>query len=105
LAAKLRPELDEQRTVKLGKLLPPAKQARSAEFMVLLSPGGVTGVKFLSGEETLRATSDALRTAKYPVEFPDSTDTKLARRGVLSCELAGSCKYVLYQPEEVISAE
>lgn len=105
LAAKLRPELEEQRTVKLGKLLPPAKQARSAEFMVMLSPGGVTGVKFLSGEETLRATSDALRTAKYPVEFPDSTDTKLARRGVLSCELAGSCKYVLYQPEEVISAE
>jgi hypothetical protein len=73
--------------------------------MVLISLGGATGVKFLSGDETLRAAGEALRTAKYPVEFPDSTEVKVARRGALSCDVAGSCKYVLYQPEEVISAE
>jgi tetratricopeptide (TPR) repeat protein len=105
LIAKYRSELPELRTIRLGKVVAPAKEKRTAEFMALLARNGVTGVKFVNGDETLRSTSAVLRNAKFPVEFPDSTDVKLARRGQLACEASGECAFVLYTPEEVISAE
>jgi tetratricopeptide (TPR) repeat protein len=105
LIEKYRGELPQLRTIKLGKVVTPAKEKRTAEFMTLLSRSGVTGVKFVSGDEALRNASDALRAANFPVEFPDTTDVKLARRGQLSCEVSGECVFVLYTPEEVISAE
>src|SRR5262249_4924492 len=105
LVEKYRAELQQQRTMKLGKVMPPAKEKRNAEFITLISRSGVIGVKFVSGDESLRAATDALRTASFPMEFPDATDVKLARRGQLSCEASGECVFALYTPEEVISAE
>ncbi|MCI0351805.1 MAG: DUF3857 domain-containing protein [Acidobacteriales bacterium] len=105
LVEKYRGELQQLRNMNLGKVVPPANQRRTAEFMALLSRSGVAGVKFVSGDESLQSASDALRTAKFPVEFPDSNEVKLARRGKLSCETSGACVFALYVPEEVISAE
>jgi len=103
-------ELSEMRTVKLGKLL---KESASAEFFVLLAPGGggasgepakVEGVRFVSGSEKLRPLAEALRSAHYPVAFPDDTPTKLVRRGILSCSATtAECVFVLLTPDLVNS--
>jgi hypothetical protein len=105
LVEKYRTDLQQQRIMKLGKVMPVAKEKRTAEFITLISRSGPTGVKFVTGDETLRGATDALRTANFPMEFPDSTDVKLARRGQLSCEASGDCVFALYTPEDVISAE
>ncbi|HJY86003.1 MAG TPA: hypothetical protein VKE24_04120, partial [Candidatus Acidoferrales bacterium] len=98
-------KLAEQRTVKLGRLL---KESANAEFFVLLSftPAGarVEEVRFVSGSDKLRPFAEALRSARYPVLFPDDTPTKLVRRGILSCLAAtGDCFFVLLLPDFVNS--
>ncbi len=105
--AKYQDELQEQRTVKLGKA---AQETGSAEFFVLLAPGSsgasVEGVKFVSGEEKLKVFSEALRNARFKVIFPDDAPTKVLRRGILSCSKAtGQCVFVLLLPDDVRSVE
>ncbi|MGB6841348.1 MAG: DUF3857 domain-containing protein [Candidatus Sulfotelmatobacter sp.] len=96
-------DLQSQRTIELGK----AKQDGSAEFFVLLSRGKsadatVEAVRFASGDEKLKVFTDALRTAAYPLSFPDDTPVKILRRGILSCSTAtGKCMFVLMLPDDV----
>jgi tetratricopeptide (TPR) repeat protein len=103
-AAKYKNELQQLRTIDLGKV---AKEAGSAEFFVLLSRGKgadatVEAVKFASGDEKLKVFTDALRTAEYRLSFPDDTPVKILRRGILSCSTAtGNCAFVLILPDDV----
>jgi len=107
-AAKYKDELQQARTIDLGKV---AKETGSAEFFVLLSRGKgtdatVEAVKFASGDEKLKVFTDALRTAEYRLSFPDDTPVKILRRGVLSCSTAtGSCAFVLILPDDVRTAD
>jgi len=107
-AAKCKDELQQARTIDLGKV---AKETGSAEFFVLLSRGAgsattVEGVKFVSGEDKLKIFSDALRTADYHLTFPDDTPVKILRRGILSCSTAtGNCSFVLMLPDDVRSVD
>lgn len=99
------PQLSDARTIGLGKLL---RESANAEFWVLLAPGAdgakAEDVKFISGSEKLRPLGEKLRTAKYPVEFPDDTPTKLPRRGLLSCSAAtNECIFVLLPTDSVTS--
>jgi tetratricopeptide (TPR) repeat protein len=102
--AKYKADLQRTRTIDLGKV---AKEDASAEFFLLLSRGAssaatVEGVKFASGDEKLKRFTDALRTAAYPVTFPDDTPVKILRRGILSCSTAtGNCSFVLMLPDDV----
>jgi len=102
--AKYKADLQRTRTIDLGKV---AKEDASAEFFLLLSRGPsaaatVEGVKFASGDEKLKRFTDALRTAAYPVTFPDDTPVKILRRGILSCSTAtGNCSFVLMLPDDV----
>jgi len=102
--AKYKADLQRTRTIDLGKV---AKEDASAEFFLLLSRGAssaatVEGVKFASGDEKLKRFTDALRTAEYPVTFPDDTPVKILRRGILSCSTAtGNCSFVLLLPDDV----
>jgi tetratricopeptide (TPR) repeat protein len=103
-AAKYKDELQQSRTIDLGKV---AKETGSAEFFVLLSRGKggdatVEAVKFASGDEKLKVFTDALRTAEYRLSFPDDTPVKILRRGTLSCSTAtGNCAFVLILPDDV----
>src|SRR5580704_13387297 len=103
-AAKYKDELQQLRTIDLGKV---AKATATAEFFVLLSRGKgaaatVEAVKFASGDEKLKVFTDALRTAEYRLSFPDDTPVKVLRRGVLSCSTAtGTCTFVLMLPDDV----
>src|SRR5580700_9494191 len=102
--AKYKADLQRTRTIDLGKV---AKEDASAEFFLLLSRGAssaatVEGVKFASGDEKLKRFTDALRTAEYPVTFPDDTPVKILRRGILSCSTGtGNCSFVLMLPDDV----
>src|SRR5579871_1566961 len=94
-------KLQSERTVHIGK----SKESGNAEFFVLLSgkagaPATAEAVKFLSGDEKLKSMAEALRTAEYHLTFPDETQVKILRRGILSCS-SGECAFVLMLPDDV----
>jgi TonB family protein len=82
-----RAELVTMRTVRLGKLLP---EKATADVYIVLTPGPrVEEMRFIQGSEALRRFPDDLRTASYPIAFPDSTAVKLVRRGTVTCPTEG----------------
>jgi hypothetical protein len=86
----------------LGSL---SKDDGQADFAFVFAPGPkVEGVKFLGGDDKLKTLNDKLASAKYPVEFPDTTPTKIVRRGTVTCKNA-DCTLTLQASDEVISAE
>jgi len=101
--ARYKDELQHLSTIDLGK----ATQTGNADFFILLSGGAgsaasVTAVKFVSGDEKLKAYTDALRTADYHLTFPDGTPLKVLRRGTLSCSVTtGKCEFSLMLPDDV----
>jgi tetratricopeptide (TPR) repeat protein len=111
LIGKAKAELTELRAIKLGSLLKGEKEKLEAEFYVVAVPGAersaqVTGARFIRGAEKLRPLAAALKSAKYPMTFPDETATKLIRRGTLTCQPNnGECSFVLLPPEEITSVD
>jgi tetratricopeptide (TPR) repeat protein len=98
-----RKELQDVRTIKLGKI---GKETGTAEFFVMLVPGksgsSAEGVKFVSGNEKLKVFSEALKAASYNLNFPDDIPTQILRRGVLSCsDAASECTFVMMLPVDV----
>jgi hypothetical protein len=87
------------------------KERVSADFFVVLAPDGsggakVEGVKFVRGEEKLRAMGATLERAKYGMAFPDATQTRVVRRGILSCSSeTGECSFVLMTADSVTSVD
>jgi len=105
--AKYKLELQDSRTVNVGKL---TNQPGTAEFFVLLAPSGTgvvpESVKFVSGEEKLRSYTDALSKADYRFAMPDNTPAKILRRGALSCATGEKdCKFVLFLTDDVRSVD
>lgn len=99
---KVTGKYDSDTKVDLGAL---SNEDGKADFAFVFAPGPkVEGVKFLSGDDKLRALDNKLATVKYPVEFPDSTPTKLVRRGTVTCK-SDECTLTLQAADEVISAE
>jgi TonB family protein len=104
LIAGVAPELPARRTIKFKN---PGNLKANAEFWVLFVTGEkVADVRFISGDETMRPLADAIRSAKFPAMFPDATDAKLLRRGILSCShLITECTFVLLPVEDVHSLD
>ena len=106
-SAKYREDSQLSRTIRLGKV---AKETGSAEFFIMFASSSaganVDGVKFISGDEKLKIFAEALRSAKYNLQFPDDTPAKVVRRGILSCSTATSdCTFVLLLPQDVTSVD
>jgi len=97
-------EVEEMRRTKLGKL---STKQGSAEFFVLLAPGGrVEDVKFISGAEHIRPLSKVLASLTFKAPLPDEAPVKLVRRGVLVCEGANlGCDFTLFTVDSVQSTE
>jgi len=81
-----------------------------AQFFVMLtavnSGASVDGVKFISGDEKMRAMTEALGHLKVGMSFPDDTPTKVFRRGILTCpENARDCDLVWVLPDDVRSVD
>jgi tetratricopeptide (TPR) repeat protein len=103
--AKHKDELQQARTIKLGKF----SQVGSADFFVLLGRSGsgvtVEGTKFISGDDKLKGLGEVVRTAKYDLTFPDDTPAKVLRRGTASCSTTGECTFVMVVPDDVHSVD
>jgi tetratricopeptide (TPR) repeat protein len=96
-----KPELSKERTYPVGKLL---NKSVSADFLVVLAPGKVEGVKFISGSDELKSYATKIDALNFGALFPDDTPTKIVRRGSLSCTAtSGECVFVLMQPEAITS--
>ena len=94
-------EFNRIRTFKLPRLVP---KSASAEFFVLLAPGSkVEDVKFISGSKELESSAKTLRAIEFKAAFPDESQARLLRRGILSCYEYSGCSFVLYNLEDVRS--
>ncbi len=84
-------QLSRMRMVKVSTA---PHSVRRGTFSIVFVPGKVEEVTQVDGDESLMAEADDIRSAKFKLEFPDSSPTKLVRRGVLSCGGSG-CDLVL----------
>ena len=104
-------ELSAYQTLALPQLMPELKSAVEAEFYLLLAPDAsrnaqVVDVKFIKGEEKLKALASQLKSIKYPLVFPDASPTKVVRRGALRCEAKpGTCTFTMISPDVIVSVD
>ena len=77
----------------------------TADFWVLFTANKPSpDVRFISGDEKMRTFTSTIQEAKFPNLFPDTTETKLLRRGTLSCSAdAAECSFALLPVEDVHS--
>ena len=102
-------ELRDSRTIRLGPATANVKGATEAQFYVGLTLGPsrmakATEVKFISGDEKLRALASILKGGNFNLVFPDETNTKVIRRGTLFCDASG-CKFLMLSPEYISSVD
>jgi tetratricopeptide (TPR) repeat protein len=99
-------EVNGMRTVKLPRLF---TGTATAEFFLIFTQDRKTSaltvedVKFISGSEELRPVGKSLLTAHFTFPFPDDSQPKLLRRGILSCYEHTSCSFTLISPSDVYS--
>jgi tetratricopeptide (TPR) repeat protein len=75
-------------------------RGKKADFLLLFaSPGPVEAVKFVEGDEEMRALVPAVQKLR-PFAFPESTPAKLLRRGLAACNPEGVCSITLLLPED-----
>lgn len=86
-----RGELERERTMTVETRGPAGAKA---DFYVLFGRDAVD-VKFVSGDERLRPSADALRTMKYRSLFPDDAPANVLRRGTLACGPDSRCTFTL----------
>jgi hypothetical protein len=91
-------DLSRSRSIALAGKGPAAKRA---EFFVLFAaPGRVEAVKFIEGDEEMRAVAAALQKMPAKDMFPDDTPAKILRRGIAACGPTGACTFTLLLPED-----
>jgi tetratricopeptide (TPR) repeat protein len=106
---KANDELRDSRTIRLGPATANVKGATEAQFYVGLTLGPsrmakATEVKFISGDEKLRALASILKGGNFNLVFPDETNTKVIRRGTLFCDASG-CSFLMLSPEYISSVD
>ena len=99
LVAEHRGDLSVARTFTLPAKGPAGKKA---DFLVLIAaPGRVDAVKFVEGDEEMRALAPALQKIPFAGTFPDDSPSKIVRRGVAACRPSGDCSFTMLLPEDV----
>jgi tetratricopeptide (TPR) repeat protein/transglutaminase-like putative cysteine protease len=88
-------ELREALRVKISKT---TSVSGKAEFDVVFAPGKVESVRYLKGDEGLRAMAERLEAAQYQMVFPAGSGAKIVRRVQLSCNPTSGCTAELLPP-------
>jgi len=78
--AKASPELQQERTIPLNK-----SDKGTAEFYLLMSPGKVEEVKFIKGDDNLKAFTDVLQKTDAGMKFPPNSQGHIVRRAIVHC--------------------
>jgi tetratricopeptide (TPR) repeat protein len=105
---ELAAEQEMQRSVTVDNSL---KLEGKADFFVMLNiasgePATVSGVRFISGDEKLKALTEAINGATFQQDAPGGVTFKLVRRGTLTCHTAApTCQFLLWYPGDVRSEE
>ncbi|HEU4766251.1 MAG TPA: hypothetical protein VFS77_02725, partial [Pyrinomonadaceae bacterium] len=95
----------------VGQLVPDLRSPVEAEFFLVYAPDSTRNaqaidVKFIKGDERLRPLAAQLKTIKYQLVFPDTSPTKVIRRGALLClPKPGTCTFTMTSPELVRSLD
>jgi tetratricopeptide (TPR) repeat protein len=106
-----RSELRDYNRLDLGQLLPNLTAPTEAEFYVVVAPDAarnaqVVDVKFIKGADSLKPLASQLKSVKYPLVFPDSSPTKIVRRGALLClPKPGACTLTFISPDLITSVD
>ena len=92
------------------RLTPKLKTLVEAEFYVVFAPDAsrnaqVVEVKFINGDESLKPFAAELKQVKYRMMFPDSSPTKIVRRGTLACAPSGACTFIMLSPDLVTAID
>jgi len=104
-------KLREYTTFTLGQLVPNLKTPVEAEFYLVYAPDSARNaqavdVRFVKGVESLKPLAAPLKAMKYPLIFPDSSPTKVIRRGALLClPKPGSCTFTMVSPDVIRSVD
>ncbi len=104
-------ELRDSNVVNLGQLMPALKAPAEAEFYIVFAPDStraaqVVDVKFIKGVESLKPLAAQLKTIKSQLVFPDSSPTKIVRRGALLClPKPGGCSFTMIGPDLITSVD
>ena len=79
----------------------------AAEFYLLISAGKVEQVKFIKGDDNLKALADVLQNADVKMKFPPQAESHVVRRAVVRCgsTAPGPCMVELVPAAEVRSLE
>ena len=94
-------ELTDARRVKVGRIVP---GSASAEFFILLAPGNkVENVTYVSGSEELEKVETRLADSDFHAAFPEGSDARILRRGLVMCSEITGCDFVLYPLDSVRS--
>jgi tetratricopeptide (TPR) repeat protein/transglutaminase-like putative cysteine protease len=74
---------------------------KKADVLVLFSaPDLVESVKFIGGDEALRPLTAAIKQFPAAGMFPDSSPSRILRRGLVTCTDRGACTVALILPED-----
>jgi Flp pilus assembly protein TadD len=94
-------DLVDARRVKVGRVV---QKSASAEFFILLAPGNkVENVSYVSGSAELEEAQPRLTNADFHATFPEGSDARVVRRGLLMCSDIIGCEFVLYPLDSVRS--
>jgi tetratricopeptide (TPR) repeat protein len=104
-------ELPGYNVFTLGQLVSNLKAPVEAEFYLVFAPDAsrnaqVVDVKFIKGDESLKSVVAQLKSVKYQLVFPDSSPTKVVRRGSLRCQPGpGACTFTMASPDMIRSVD
>lgn len=90
-----RSALVDQRTIKLPRLVSGA--ARADVSLLMTADGRITQLRFMKGDESLRAKVATLKALKAPALQPDEQAMTFVRQGLVGCSASG-CMLVLMRP-------
>jgi hypothetical protein len=92
-------QLNEMRTVHFGKV---ANFSGSAEFTIVFASGKVESVRFVSGEDAVKALIPKIKDGHFQVEFPAGSQAKILRRAQVGCFPISGCM-AIFIPLDVAS--
>jgi tetratricopeptide (TPR) repeat protein/transglutaminase-like putative cysteine protease len=95
-------DLNHMRTFKLPRIV---SGTATAEFLLLIEPGGKAEAKFISGSDSLKGIQKALESTSFNLKFPDDHPTRILRRGIVGCYQYTGCSFVLIPPNAVFSVQ
>ncbi len=125
-AAAIEPLLDKARNdfpafgeIKFDYTVPNLKGPARAQFYIVFAPDAsrnaqVVDSKFISGDDSLKTIAPQLKSMKYQLVFPDSSPTKVVRRGELLClpqptglpkPMPGGCIFSMVSPDRITSID